>query len=168
MIQLFETKNPKIKVDRIAIMISSKVNNLPYPQLSNLYKTTSFKSIKNRPMLKRWPHLDRWARVNIQAWYQQRRIHMVRSCNNICQIIKIDSIKLQIISAFILCLISTNSNKWHQYQHSIILKSSHPQSQKNTFHIHRQTNSPQRKNHLIINLWQLKAQNLFISKINRW
>ena len=53
MIQLFETKNPKIKVDQIAIMISSKVNNLPYPQLSNLYKTTSFKSIKNRPMLKR-------------------------------------------------------------------------------------------------------------------
>ena len=53
MIQLFETKNPKIKVDRIAIMTSSKVNNLPYPQLSSHYRTTSSKSIKNRPMLKR-------------------------------------------------------------------------------------------------------------------
>ena len=168
MIQLSKTMNLKTKVDRIAIMTSSKVNNLHNPQLSNHYRITSSKSIKNKQMLKRWPHLDRWARVNIQVWYQQRRIHMVRSCSNICQIIKIDSIKVQIISALILCLISTNNNLWHQYQHSIILKLSHPQPQSNTSQIHRQTNIPQRKNHPIINLWQLKAQSLFISKINRW
>ena len=168
MIQLFETKNTKTKVERITIMTSSKVNNMPNPQLSDPSRTTSSKSIKNRLMLERWPHSDRWARVNIQAWYQQKRIHMVKSCNNICQTIKLDPIKLQIISAYILCLINTNNNIWHQYQHSIILKLSRPQPQRNTSHIHLLTNIPQRKNHPTINLWRLKEQSLFISKINRW
>ena len=53
MIQLSKTMNLKTKVDRIAIMTSSKVNNLPNPQLSNHYRITSSKSIKNKQMLKR-------------------------------------------------------------------------------------------------------------------